>query len=55
MAKKGNRQVIKLKISQMAHRYATYKNKKNTKRGTLNERSIFEVYYFGILHTKTIQ
>lgn len=30
MAKKGSRQVIKLKSSQSPHFYSTYKNKKNT-------------------------
>lgn len=30
MAKKGNRQVIKLKSTESPHRYSTYKNKKNT-------------------------
>ncbi|MBP6892509.1 50S ribosomal protein L33 [Candidatus Babeliales bacterium] len=29
MAKKGNRQIIKLKSSQSPHVYSTYKNKKN--------------------------
>ncbi len=29
MAKKGNRQIIKLKSSQSSHMYSTYKNKKN--------------------------
>lgn len=29
MAKKGNRQIIKLKSSQSPHMYSTYKNKKN--------------------------
>ncbi len=29
MAKKGNRQIIKLKSSQSPHIYSTYKNKKN--------------------------
>ncbi len=30
MAKKGNRQVIKLKSSESPHTYSTFKNKKNT-------------------------
>ncbi|AXK60868.1 50S ribosomal protein L33 [Candidatus Chromulinivorax destructor] len=30
MAKKGNRQIIKLKSSESPHRYWTYKNKANT-------------------------
>lgn len=30
MAKKGNRQVIKLKSSESPHIYTTFKNKKNT-------------------------
>ena len=30
MAKKGNRQIIKLKSSASHHRYSTFKNKKNT-------------------------
>ncbi len=30
MAKKGNRQIIKLKSSESAHKYWTYKNKANT-------------------------
>ncbi len=29
MAKKGSRQIIKLKSSQSSHIYSTYKNKKN--------------------------
>lgn len=29
MAKKGNRQIIKMKSSQSPHMYSTYKNKKN--------------------------
>lgn len=30
MAKKGNRQIIKLKSSQSSHFYSTFKNKVNT-------------------------
>lgn len=30
MAKKGNRQIIRLKSSESPHVYCTYKNKKNT-------------------------
>ncbi|MBI2353268.1 50S ribosomal protein L33 [Candidatus Dependentiae bacterium] len=30
MAKKGNRQIIRLKSSESPHVYSTYKNKKNT-------------------------
>ena len=30
MAKKGNRQIIRLKSSASPHVYSTYKNKKNT-------------------------
>ncbi|MBM18201.1 MAG: 50S ribosomal protein L33 [Epsilonproteobacteria bacterium] len=30
MAKKGNRQIIKLKSTQSPHMYSTFKNKKNT-------------------------
>jgi large subunit ribosomal protein L33 len=29
MAKKGNRQIIKMKSTQSPHMYSTYKNKKN--------------------------
>ncbi|MBP7854646.1 50S ribosomal protein L33 [Candidatus Babeliales bacterium] len=29
MAKKGNRQIIKIKSTESAHVYSTYKNKKN--------------------------